>query len=67
MEPTVKLVRIQSADGKDILTFSPTKEYQSITFSSAALVKGETYDVYFDGSSTGTVKDGLYQGGTYTG
>lgn len=61
------LVHIQSADGKAIVTFSPTKDYQSIVFSSPALVKGTTYDVYFGGSSTGTIKDHVYQGGTYSG
>lgn len=61
------LVHIQSADGKDIVTFSPTKDYQSIAFSSPALVKGATYDVYFGGSSTGTVKDHVYQSGAYSG
>ncbi len=61
------LIHIQGADGKAIVTFSPTKEYQSIAFSSPALVKGATYEVYFGGSSTGTIKDHLYQGGTYSG
>ena len=59
-------VQIRSADGKDILTFTPTKEFQSIVFSSPALAKGATYDVYLGGSSTGTVKDGVYQGGATT-
>ncbi len=60
------LVHIRSSDGKEILTFSPTKQYQSIAFSSPDLAKGSAYDVYLGGSSTGTVKDNLYQGGTYT-
>ncbi len=59
-------VQIRSADGKDILTFTPTKEFQSIVFSSPTLAKGATYDVYLGGSSTGTVKDGVYQGGATT-
>ncbi len=60
------LVQIRSADGKDVLAFKPTKAFQSIAFSSPALVKGATYDVYLGGSSTGAIKDGLYQGGTAT-
>ncbi|MBI4788848.1 MAG: carbohydrate-binding domain-containing protein, partial [Chloroflexi bacterium] len=60
------LVHIRSSDGKSLLTFAPTKEYQSIAFSSPELVKGTTYEVYFGGSSTGTVKDGVYQNGTYS-
>ncbi|MBI5649450.1 MAG: carbohydrate-binding domain-containing protein [Chloroflexi bacterium] len=66
VQPAGALVQIRSADGKDVLTFKPTKEYQSIAFSSPALVQGATYDVYLGGSSTGTMKDGLYQGGATT-
>jgi hypothetical protein len=61
------LIRIQSSDGKEIVTFSPTKQYQSIAFSSPALVKGVTYDIYYGGSSTGTAQDGVYQSGAYAG
>jgi hypothetical protein len=60
------LVHIQTGDGDDILTFSPTKEYQSLAFSSPELIDGSAYDVYLGGSSTGTYTDGLYQDGTYT-
>jgi len=66
VQPAGTLVQIRSADGKDVLAFKPTKGYQSIAFSSPALVKGATYDVYLGGSSTGTIKDGVYQGGTTT-
>lgn len=59
------LIHIQTSDGKDILTFAPTKQYQSIAFSSPELVKDVTYDVYLGGTSTGILKDGVYQGGTY--
>lgn len=59
------LVRIQTASGEELLTFSPAKPYQSIAFSSPELTKGSTVDVYFGGTSTGTVADGLYDGGTY--
>ncbi len=27
---------------------------------------GSTYDLYLGGSSTGTIKDGIYQNGVYT-
>jgi hypothetical protein len=60
------LFHIQGSDGKEILSFKPSKKYQSVAFSSPALVKGSSYDVYLGGSSTGTVTDGLYQDGTYT-
>jgi hypothetical protein len=48
------------------MTFAPSKNYQSLAFSSTELVNGATYDIYYGGSSTGTVTDGLYAGGTYT-
>lgn len=65
-QPAGALVHIQNSAGEDILTFAPTKNYQSIAFSSAELVNGETYQIYLGGSSTGIATDGFYQGGTYT-
>ena len=61
------LVRIQTSAGADVVTFSPTKSFSSIAFSSPALAIGTSYDVYYGGSVTGgAVTDGLYTGGTYT-
>lgn len=60
------IVHIQSEDGEGILTFVPTKEYQSVVLSSAELENGSTYVAYLGGSSTGTPTDGLYSDGTYT-
>lgn len=60
------LVHIRNSAGEELLTFAPTKDFQSIAFSSAELVNGATYEVYFEGSSSGAVADGLYQGGSYT-
>jgi len=60
------LVHIQTTGGEGILTFAPSKAYQSIVLSSPDLIKGSSYDVYLGGSSTGTVTDGLYLNGTYT-
>lgn len=64
--PAGTLMRIQDSKGNNVLTFSPTKPYQSIAFSSPELVKGTTYDVYVGGSITGTPQDGLYTAGSYT-
>lgn len=66
-QPAGTLVHIQNSAGEDILTFAPTKAYQSLSFSSAKLVKGATYTIFTGGKSTGTLKDNLYQGGTYSG
>jgi len=60
------MVHIETEAGEGILTFVPTKEYQSVLLSSAELENGATYTVYAGGNSTGTVTDGLYSGGTYT-
>lgn len=60
------MVHIETETGEDILTFVPTKEYQSVLLSSPELENGVTYTVYAGGNSTGTVADGLYSGGTYT-
>lgn len=61
------LVTIQNANGDNIVTFSPTKSYESIVFSSSDLTPGVSYSVYKGGSSTGTNIDGFYEGGDYSG
>lgn len=66
IQPASTLVHLQSSEGAPVLTFAPTKEYQSLAFSSAALVTGATYELYLGGTATGTVTDGLYQNGSYT-
>jgi hypothetical protein len=60
------VVHIQSSNGADILTFVPVKTYTSVVICSPGLTNGSSYTVYTGGSSTGTLKDGLYTGGTYT-
>ncbi len=65
-QPAGTMVHIEAGDGEDILTFVPTKAYQSVVFCSPELKEGATYTIYSGGSATGTVTDGLYSGGTYT-
>jgi len=60
------IVHLETAAGEEVLTFVPTKEYQSVLLSSPELENGETYVVYTGGSSTGTMTDGLYAAGGYT-
>lgn len=60
------IVHIESGTGEDILTFKPTKAYQTVVISSPEMENGATYFVYADGQATGTVTDGLYVDGTYT-
>lgn len=65
-QPAGSLVHIQDSAGTDILTFAPTKAYQSLVFSSPRLINGTEYVVYTGGSATGTAVDGLYQDRGYT-
>lgn len=60
------IIHIQNSSGSGILTFTPSKRYQSIAFSSPEIIRGSTYNVYLGGRSTGTVTDGLYENGIYT-
>jgi hypothetical protein len=60
------IFHIQDASGNDVLTFKPLRSYSSVILSSPSLKSGATYYIYTGGSSTGTEKNGLYQGGTYT-
>jgi hypothetical protein len=61
------MIHVESASGQEILSFVPTKVYQSVVLSSPELENGETYVVYAGGSSSGTASDGLYSGGSYSG
>jgi hypothetical protein len=61
------LIHIETTEGKNILTFAPTKTYQSVVLSSPDLQKDSTYVIYSGGKSTATAEDGLYSGGVYTG
>jgi hypothetical protein len=63
--PEGTIFHIENEDGEDILTFLPTKAYQSVVLCSPELENGATYTVYSGGSSTGKAVDGLYSGGTY--
>jgi hypothetical protein len=60
-------VNIQNQSGESILTFAPAKEFQSIAFSSPALMQGESYTVYTGGQVSGDLLDGLLQEGVYSG
>ncbi len=60
------ILYIESQSGDEILTFAPTKNYQSFVVSSPDLTEGETYDIFTGGSHSGTVVDGLYSDGIYT-
>lgn len=65
-QPAGTLVHVQSSNGNEIVTFAPTKLYQSIALSSPQLALGSTIQVFLGGSASGAASDGLYQGGSYT-
>lgn len=61
------LVSIKDSNGNEIVTFAPSKTFQSVIISSPDIKEGETYTAYVGGSSKGTETNGLYEGGTYSG
>lgn len=61
------LVHLQDSDGNTIMTFAPSKNYQSVVISSPKLTQGGSYTLYTGGSSTGSDADGMYTDGAYTG
>ncbi|MDK2981393.1 MAG: hypothetical protein PWQ55_1740 [Chloroflexota bacterium] len=61
------LIHLESADGMDILTFAPSKDYQSLLVSSADLQNGQTYTLTAGGSASGSQEDGLYNSATVSG
>lgn len=60
------LVHLGTAEGEEILTFSPNKEYQSIVISSPDIILGDAYVLYSGGSYTGSSFNGQLTGGKYT-
>ena len=59
------LVNFQTAEGKELITFAPSKKFQTVVFTSPELQKGSAYKVYYGGSSSGTSTDGIYKNGSY--
>ena len=50
-----------------IITYSPSKKFSSIVVSTKDIKLNESYNINVGGESTGTIKNGLYEGGTYSG
>ena len=61
------IVNLQDEAGNTILSFAPSKSYQSVIISSPLLEEGKTYSFSYGGSMSGDAIDGLYEAGTYTG
>jgi len=60
------LVHLGGGSGEGLFTFSPTKTFQSVVFSSPDLEVGSMYQIYYGGTASGTLKDGLLVDGSYT-
>lgn len=61
------LISIKNENGKDIITFAPSKAYQSVIVSSPNLQSNTNYIVYSGGTSTEQSLDGLYTNGNSSG
>lgn len=60
-------INIKSDSEEDILTFTPSKEYESIVLCSPKISKGVTYTINAGGTALGQGKDGLYENATIEG
>ncbi len=61
------IVRVEDSSGKEIVTFVPEKQYQSVLISSPSLKKNETYSLFSGGTAQGSQNSGLYSGTQYQG
>lgn len=61
------IINVQDTAGNSVLTFRPARNYSAVLFSSPALTAGTTYRIYTGGTCTGTLRDGIYTGGAYSG
>lgn len=61
------VVNIKSSDGKNILTYSPSKNYSSVIVSTPDIKDNTKYTVSVGGTAKGEAKDGLYSDGNYSG
>lgn len=59
------VVHMEDSKGKAIITFAPSKDYQSLFISSPNLKKDASYTLYSGGTSTGSETNGLYNDGEY--
>lgn len=63
-----ELIRIEDAEGNEVLTYRASKTYQNIVFSSPLLEQGKEYRIYRGGGYVGgSDTDGWLQGGEYSG
>ena len=56
------LLHLQDSSGTSLLTFAPKKAYQSLIYSSPALIQGNSYDLYLGGTALDPEESGRYLG-----
>lgn len=59
------LICITDSNDNEIVTYAPSKTYQSVVICSSEFNKGDTYKIYTGGASSKNNKDGLYELGGY--
>lgn len=64
---SAKIIRIETANGAEIVTFRPSKNIQTIVVCTPDFTRGTAYNVYVGGTVTDPESslDGLTTGGTY--
>lgn len=61
------LVTVTDKNGKEIISFAPSKSYQTVVISTPEIKKGKSYKIYTGATHSGKAVDGLYSEGSYTG
>lgn len=65
--PAGTLVHIETESGTEIVTFKADRAFYYIVASSPLMKSGGTYKIYTGGSTTGTLLNGIFQNGNYSG
>lgn len=58
-------IQIRDSNEKIVLTFSPTKNYSSLVYSSPELKQNEKYTIWLGGVASGENKDGVMENADY--
>ena len=66
-QPAGTLINLSTADGTSLITFAPTKEYQTAVISTPELAQGETYVLSSGGTAGNETSGDLVAGGNSTG
>ena len=61
------VINVKSSDGKEILTYAPSKQYSSVIVSTPDINDNTKYSVSVGGTVDGEAKDGLYSDSKYSG